>query len=57
MKIQQRFILHLLLGFAVWLLLLAFTVPLVMEGILPEFGLDDEKYEWFVIVIMGFDTV
>jgi len=57
MKIQQRFVLHLLLGFAVWLLLLAFTVPLVMEGILPEVGLDDEKYEWFVIVIMGFDTV
>ncbi|MFF5994535.1 HAMP domain-containing sensor histidine kinase [Lysinibacillus sp. KU-BSD001] len=57
MKIQQRFVLHLLLGFVIWLLLLAVTVPFVMEGILPKLGLGDESYEWFVMIIMGVDTV
>ncbi|MFJ8263551.1 sensor histidine kinase [Rummeliibacillus sp. NPDC094406] len=57
MKIQQRFILHLLLGFIVWLLLLTFTVPLVMEGILPRLGLNGERYQWFVMIIIGLDTI
>ena len=35
MKIQQRFILHLLLGFVTYLVLLSCTVLLVMAGILP----------------------
>lgn len=57
MKIQQRFIWHLLLGFVVWLVLLAITVPLTMEGILPKLGYGEERYEWFVIIIIGLDTV
>ena len=57
MKIQQRFILHLLLGFVTYLVLLSCTVLLVMAGILPMLGLGDEKYEWIVMVVLGFDTV
>ncbi|ONK23767.1 hypothetical protein BLX87_08825 [Bacillus sp. VT-16-64] len=57
MKIQQRFIQHLLLGFVFWLFLLAFIVPLAMEGILPKLGFGDERYEWLVAVIIGFVTV
>lgn len=57
MKIQQRFIQHLLLGFVFWLLLLALTVPLAMEGILPKLGLGDERYEWVVMVVIGFVTI
>lgn len=57
MKIQQRFIRHLLLGFGLWFLLLAFTVPLVMAGILPKLGFGDERYEWVVTIVLGFDTV
>ncbi|MBW8351152.1 HAMP domain-containing histidine kinase [Bacillus sp. IITD106] len=56
MKIQQRFIQHLLLGFVFWLLLLALTVPLAMEGILPKLGLDGERYDWMVIVVIGIVT-
>lgn len=57
MKIQQRFIQHLLLGFVFWLLLLALTVPLAMEGILPKLGFGDERYEWLVTVVIGFVTI
>lgn len=57
MKIQQRFIQHLLLGFVVWLALLAITVPIIMEGILPKLGYGEEQYEWVVMIIIGIDTV
>ncbi|KGR82117.1 sensor histidine kinase [Lysinibacillus odysseyi] len=57
MKIQQRFIQHLLLGFVVWLVLLAITVPIIMEGILPKLGYGAEQYEWIVMIIIGIDTV
>lgn len=57
MKIQQRFILHLLLGSVAYLVLLSCTVPLVMEGILPKLGFGDEEYEWIVMVVFGFDTI
>ncbi len=57
MKIQQRFIQHLILGFGFWLLLLALTVPLAMEGIMPKLGLGAERYEWIVLLIIGLVTV
>ncbi len=57
MKIQQRFIQHLLVGFGFWLFLLVLTVPFTMEGILPRLGLGGERYEWVVIVVIGFVTI
>ena len=57
MKIQQRFILHLLFGLVVWLMLVSLTVPLTMSGILPKLGFGDEKYEWFVLIVVGFDSI
>ena len=57
MKIHQRFILHLLYGLFVWLMLVAVTVPITMEGILPNLGFGDERYEWFVLVVVGFDSI
>lgn len=57
MKIQQRFILHLLLGLVAWLTLVALTVPVVMEGILPNLGFGEEKYEWMILVVVGLDTI
>ena len=57
MKIHQRFILHLLYGLVVWLMLVALTVPITMEGILPNLGFSDEKYEWFVLIVVGFDSI
>lgn len=57
MKIQQRFIWHLLLGSLIWLLLLAIILPTVMDGILPKFGLGGERYEWLVLIVVGMVTV
>ena len=57
MKIHQRFILHLLYGLIVWLMLVALTVPITMEGILPNLGFGEEKHEWFVLVVVGFDSI
>ncbi|QKG83605.1 HAMP domain-containing histidine kinase [Kroppenstedtia pulmonis] len=57
MKIQQRFIQHLLLGFVIWILLLGITLPIVLEGILPEIGLGGERYEWLVLIVIGIVTV
>jgi signal transduction histidine kinase len=28
-----------------------------MEGILPNLGFGDEKYEWFVLIVVGFDSI
>ncbi|QTD42725.1 sensor histidine kinase KdpD [Sporosarcina sp. Te-1] len=53
MKIQRRFIEHFLLGVLIWILLLAATLPVTMEGILPYYGLVGEGYEWVVLVIVG----
>lgn len=57
MNVQRRFIQHLLLGFSFWLLLLTLTVPLTMEGILPKLGIDGERYEWIVVVVIGLVTI
>ncbi|MBB4826495.1 signal transduction histidine kinase [Sporosarcina luteola] len=57
MKIQTRFIQHFLLGILIWLLMLAATLPITMDGILPHFGLVGAGYEWVVLVVLGIISV
>ncbi|USK55516.1 HAMP domain-containing histidine kinase [Cytobacillus solani] len=57
MKVQHRFIRYLLLGFAFWLLLLAIIIPIIMQLILPKFGLAGEKYEWIVPIVICIVTL
>lgn len=57
MKIEKRFIIHLLLGFGMWILLLGITVPIVIEIILPKLGLGDERYEWIVLIFISIVTI
>lgn len=57
MKIEKRFIIHLLLVFSMWILLLGITVPIVIEVILPKLGLGDERYEWIVLIFISIVTI
>ncbi|WP_057767869.1 sensor histidine kinase [Cytobacillus praedii] len=57
MKVQHRFIRYLLLGFAFWLLVLTIIIPIIMQLILPKFGLVGEKYEWIVPIIICIVTL
>ncbi|TCJ02642.1 sensor histidine kinase [Cytobacillus praedii] len=57
MKVQHRFIRYLLLGFAFWLLVLTNIIPIIMQLILPKFGLVGEKYEWIVPIIICIVTL
>lgn len=56
MKIQSRFIQHLLLGIVIWIALLGVALPITMEGILPKYGLTGDRYEWVVLVVVGIIT-
>jgi len=56
MKIQTRFVLHLLLGMFIWMVFLSLTIPFLMEGILPPLGFGDESYEWLIVVFVGVET-
>lgn len=56
MKIQSRFIQHILLGFFILIILFGITVLVVMDGILPRLGMDNEQYEWIVVIIFAVDT-
>src|SRR5699024_3651586 len=53
-KIQRRFILHVSLGFIMYILLLGIALPITYELILPFFGLSSGRYDWvgFVIVVL-----
>lgn len=57
LKIEKRFIIHLLLVFSMWILLLGITVPIVIEIILPKLGLGDERYEWIVLIFISIVTI
>lgn len=57
LKIEKRFIKHLLFGFGLWILLLGIIVPIVIEIILPKLGLGDERYEWLVLIFICMVTI
>ncbi|ENQ3077002.1 sensor histidine kinase [Bacillus sp. WLY-B-L8] len=59
MRIKTRFTFHLVLGLILWMLLTGFSILVILEGILPQFGIiiSTDNEGLFVAGIFVFSTI
>lgn len=57
MKIQQRILMHLLLGVVMYVLVLTCTIPLTLEWILPKLNIIESTRELVIVLLFCVETL